>query len=69
MLPGVRKPPPAAAPSTVGRSGRGYCRQKTIFDLSNGSPRIVFHQDLTAYGWALGQQVRQWLRETKANRT
>ena len=53
----------------VGRSGRGYCREKTIFDLINGTPRIIYHQDLTAYGWALGLQVRQELREAKENRT
>ena len=53
----------------VAHSGRGYCRQKTIFDLLNGSPRIIYHQDLTGYGWALGPQVRQQLREAKENRT
>ncbi len=53
----------------VGHSGRGYCRTKTVFDMSKGTPRIVYHQDLTAYGWALGLQVRQLLREAKENRT
>jgi hypothetical protein len=53
----------------VGRSGRGYCREKTVFDLVNGTPRIVYHQDLTAYGWALGVELRQLLREARENRT
>ncbi len=53
----------------VGRSGRGYCRTKTVFDMTKTTPRIVYHQDLTAYGWALGAQVRQLLREAKENRT
>ncbi|MDO8542645.1 MAG: type II secretion system protein GspK [Opitutaceae bacterium] len=46
----------------VGRLGRGYARARTIFDMSNGIPRIVYHQDLTHYGWALGPTVREWTR-------
>ena len=53
----------------VGRGGRGYCRTRTIFDMTRGTPRIVFQQDLTAYGWALGAYVRQWRRDAKENRT
>jgi DNA uptake protein ComE-like DNA-binding protein len=53
----------------IGAAGRGYCRQKTIFDLSSGTPRIIYHQDLTAYGWALGTQFRRALREARNNRT
>jgi DNA uptake protein ComE-like DNA-binding protein len=53
----------------VGRLGRGFCREKTVFDLMNGTPRIVYHQDLTAYGWALGLGLRQMLREARDNRT
>jgi len=55
--------------AAVGISGRGYCREKTIFDLSEGTPRIVYHQDLTSYGWALGEQVRQTVRDAKERRT
>lgn len=50
-------------------AGRGYCREKTIFDMSTGSPRIIYHQDLTAYGWALGVQVRDTLRQLRDTRT
>jgi DNA uptake protein ComE-like DNA-binding protein len=46
----------------VGRFGRGYARAKTVFDMSNGIPRIVYHQDLSAYGWALGPTIRQSTR-------
>lgn len=53
----------------VAHSGRGYCREKTIFDMRRGSPRIVFHQDFTAYGWALGAQLRQSLKEARDDRT
>ncbi len=55
--------------AAVGPGGRGYARTKTIFDMSRGNPRIIYHQDLSAYGWALGTQVRQALRDTKENRT
>lgn len=49
-------------------AGRGYCREKTIFDMRRGTPRIIFHQDLTGYGWALGVQAREILREGRDNR-
>jgi hypothetical protein len=49
-------------------AGRGYCRQKTVFDMRRGTPRIIFHQDLTAYGWALGAQVRENIREGRSDR-
>jgi hypothetical protein len=55
--------------AAVGNNGRGYCREKTIFDMTRGTPRIVFHQDLTAYGWALGAQVRQMIKEGRNDRT
>lgn len=55
--------------AAVGRSGRGYCRTRTVFDMTRATPRIIYHQDLTAYGWALGPRVRQLLRDAKENRT
>jgi DNA uptake protein ComE-like DNA-binding protein len=53
--------------AAVGRNGRGYCREKVVFDVSSGTPRIVYRQDLTAYGWALGAQARQSLNPTQEN--
>jgi DNA uptake protein ComE-like DNA-binding protein len=53
----------------VAHSGRGYCRTRTIFDLSTGTPRAIYHQDLSAYGWPLGTAIRQLLRDAKENRT
>jgi type II secretory pathway component PulK len=44
--------------AAVGRFGRGYQRVKFIFDTSEDAPRIVYRQDLTHLGWALGRQVR-----------
>jgi DNA uptake protein ComE-like DNA-binding protein len=47
--------------AAVGSNGRGYCREKVIFDTSTGTPRIVYRQDLTSYGWALGATTRRIL--------
>jgi DNA uptake protein ComE-like DNA-binding protein len=44
--------------AAVGNNGRGYCREKVVFDLTGGTPRIVYRQDLSAYGWALGATAR-----------
>jgi type II secretory pathway component PulK len=48
--------------AAVGRLGRGYARSRTVFDLSSGPARAVYHQDLTAAGWALGREARTALR-------
>jgi DNA uptake protein ComE-like DNA-binding protein len=45
--------------AALGPYGRGYRRVKFVFDTSTGSPKIVYRQDLTHLGWALGQEVRQ----------
>jgi DNA uptake protein ComE-like DNA-binding protein len=50
--------------AAVGKNGRGYCREKVVFDVSTGRPRIVYRQDLTAYGWALGANTRRTLSGT-----
>jgi type II secretory pathway component PulK len=48
--------------AAVGRFGRGYHREKVVFDTSMGTPRIIYRQDLTAYGWALGTKIRTALK-------
>jgi hypothetical protein len=45
--------------AALGPNGRGYHRTRFIFDTADGSPKIVYRQDLTHLGWALGRQVRQ----------
>lgn len=45
--------------AAVGPFGRGYRRVKFIFDLSDGTPKILYRQDLSRLGWALGDKVRQ----------
>ncbi|MDR3460389.1 MAG: type II secretion system protein GspK [Verrucomicrobiae bacterium] len=43
----------------VGAFGRGYRRVRFIFDVSDGSPKILYRQDLSRLGWALGEKARQ----------
>ena len=53
--------------AAVGAFGRGYRRVKFIFDVSEGSPKILYRQDLSRLGWALGTKARETLvaKETK----
>ena len=44
--------------AALGPHGRGYRRVKFIFDTSSGAPQIIYRQDLTHLGWALGKEVR-----------
>ena len=51
--------------AAVGPFGRGYRRVKFIFDTSDGTPKIIYRQDLSRLGWALGERAREtWV--TKA---
>ena len=45
--------------AAVGPYGRGYRRVKFVFDTSDGYPKIIYRQDLTRLGWALGDKVRE----------
>ena len=47
--------------AAVGAFGRGYRRVKFIFDVTEGAPKILFRQDLSRLGWALGENARQTL--------
>ena len=47
--------------AAVGAYGRGYRRVKFIFDVSDGAPIILYRQDLSRLGWALGDKVRETL--------
>jgi len=44
--------------AAVGPYGRGYRRTRFVFDLSAGSVQVVYRQDLSRLGWALGKTVR-----------
>jgi type II secretory pathway component PulK len=54
--------------AAIGPYGRGYRRVRFIFDLSSGTPEIVYRQDLSHLGWALGKYVRQTWLLAKDNR-
>jgi type II secretory pathway component PulK len=45
--------------AAVGAYGRGYRRVKFVFDTTDGTPIIIYRQDLSGLGWALGDKVRQ----------
>ncbi len=47
--------------AAVGPFGRGYRRVKFIFDISDGTPKILYRQDLSRLGWALGEKARTTL--------
>jgi type II secretory pathway component PulK len=53
--------------AAVGPFGRGYRRVKFVFDISEGAPKIVYRQDLSRLGWALGEKTRaNWVtKETR----
>jgi DNA uptake protein ComE-like DNA-binding protein len=51
--------------AAVGPFGRGYRRVRFVFDLSEGVPKIIYRQDLTRLGWALGRQTRDmWIAKS-----
>jgi DNA uptake protein ComE-like DNA-binding protein len=52
----------------LGHHDRGYRRVQFVFDTSEGTPRIVFRQDLTHLGWALGRDTRRTLELAKDKR-
>jgi hypothetical protein len=47
--------------AAVGPYGRGYRRVKFVFDITEGTPKILYRQDLSRLGWALGENVREQL--------
>jgi hypothetical protein len=47
--------------AAVGHYGRGYRRVRFVFDISSGTPLIVYRQDLTHLGWALGKKLHDQL--------
>jgi len=47
--------------AAVGTFGRGYRRVRFVFDTSNGTPVIIYRQELGGLGWALGEKARETL--------
>jgi type II secretory pathway component PulK len=54
--------------AAVGHYNRGYRRVKFVLDMSDGTPKIVYRQDLTHLGWALGQETRRSLELARQTR-
>jgi type II secretory pathway component PulK len=51
--------------AATGAYGRGYQRVKFVFDVSEGTPRIIYRQDLSRLGWALGKKTREtWVTQS-----
>ena len=44
--------------AAVGHFGRGYRRTRFVMDTSEGTTKILFKQDLSHLGWALGKEIR-----------
>jgi type II secretory pathway component PulK len=50
--------------AAVGPFGRGYRRVRFVFDITDGTPKIVYRRDLSRLGWALGTQTREtWVTQ------
>ncbi len=50
--------------AATGPFGRGYRRVKFIFDVSEGTPKVIYRQDLGRLGWALGAKTREtWVTQ------
>jgi len=48
--------------AALGPFGRGYRRSRFVYDLTEGTPKIIYRQGLSNLGWALGLETRQnWL--------
>ena len=53
--------------AALGPHGRGYRRVRFVFDTTEGTPKIIYRQDLTHLGWALGQDLRRKLLDHQTN--
>ena len=50
--------------AATGAYGRGYRRVKFVFDVSEGMPVILYREDLSRLGWALGSKTREtWVTQ------
>lgn len=54
--------------AALGHHNRGYKRVRFVFDTSTGIPQIIFRQDLSYLGWALGSDVRNKILTSKETR-
>ena len=48
---------------SVAGNGRAYKRCKTVFDMRQETPRVIYWKSMTHFGWPLNQQIVAALRE------
>jgi DNA uptake protein ComE-like DNA-binding protein len=53
--------------AATGAFGRGYRRSQFVIDSSTGYPKVVYRQDLTHLGWALGKEIRDQMNSLTQN--
>ena len=53
--------------AAVGHHGRGYRRNRIVFDTRSGLPKILYRQDMSYSGWALGDKTRLQLQQLASN--
>lgn len=51
--------------AAVGHAGKGYRRVQFVIDISGSEPAIRYRRDMTRFGWALGQTIRNELANLK----
>jgi len=51
---------------SVSGNGRAYKRCKTVFDMRQDKPKVVYWKSMTHFGWPLNQQIVATLREGQA---
>jgi len=48
---------------SIAGNGRAYKRYKTVFDMSQGKPQVVYWKSMTHFGWPLNQEIVAALRK------
>ncbi len=49
--------------AAVGKNGRGYRRTRFVVDTTGEEPVVIYRKDLDRQGWALGQNLREELKQ------
>jgi DNA uptake protein ComE-like DNA-binding protein len=51
---------------SIAGNGRAYKRYKTVFDIRQDRPKLVYFKSMTHFGWPLNQQIVATLRQGQA---
>ena len=49
--------------AAVGKNGRGFRRTQFVVDTTGEEPVVIYRKDLDRQGWALGQNLREELKQ------